>query len=124
MTYILVIEPDVFVAKFVQVNLIARQYSTLLVTDKKAALEIIHTQFPRLVIMDLQSTSEEGFQFLDELGLMPQASSTCAIVFTTWLSPEQLDQCSRYPFVCEILYKPIEARVMMEAIGRLWDQPI
>jgi DNA-binding NtrC family response regulator len=124
MTYILIIEPDAFVAKFVQVNLMARKYSTRVVADKQTALALIRDQFPNLVIMDLQSTDEEGFQFLDKLGEMMAEDFTCAIVFTTWLSPAQLDYCSSYPYVCEILYKPIEARALIDTIGRLWEQPV
>jgi len=124
MKYILVVEHDENVSKFLQVNLLARKYPARFVSDEQTALALIRAESPWLIILDLQSTNDESFIFLDLLGQIVEDNLTCAIVFTTWLSAAQIAYCSLYPYVCEILYKPANATILMNTVKRLWKREI
>jgi diguanylate cyclase (GGDEF)-like protein len=79
---LIVVDDDVDIARFVEVNLTLEGYSVLLAHDGKEALALIEEHQPALAIVDLMMPKVDGLQLTSRLRANPLTSAMPIIMLT------------------------------------------
>jgi diguanylate cyclase (GGDEF)-like protein len=79
---LIVVDDDVDIARFVEVNLTLEGYEVLLAHDGEAALELIESRQPALAVVDLMMPKIDGLELTRRLRANPLTASMPIIMLT------------------------------------------
>jgi diguanylate cyclase (GGDEF)-like protein len=79
---LLVVDDDVDIARFVEVNLTLEGYEVMLAHDGEAALELVEDRQPALAVVDLMMPKIDGLELTRRLRANPLTSSMPIIMLT------------------------------------------
>ena len=69
MSTVLVVDDDVDIARFIEVNLKLEGFDVIVANDGEQALEAINERMPDLVLLDVQMPHKNGFEVLEAIDL-------------------------------------------------------
>lgn len=120
MTHILIVDDSLYQRLLIQKYLKARNHDVLLATTGKEGLEIIASQKPDLVLLDLVMPEMSGLEMLQQL--REQGSEIPVIINTADIQASTYEKCMDLGAVA-ILNKPVDGNVLQETIDQALAPP-
>lgn len=71
---------------------------------------------PDLILLDLNMPLMDGWEFLDELSLLPLTQPICVLVLTSSINPEDRAKAARYATVGGYFAKPLDVGGVMQML--------
>lgn len=91
---ILLVEDDVYVAKFIHKRLIVEGFEVEVLSDGAEALEAIRSkELPDLIITDLRMPKMDGFELLEQIRKIDKASSVPVVILSGTATVEERVEC-------------------------------
>ena len=75
-------------------------------------------KLPDLVLLDLNMPIWDGWDFLDELNKINDLPEICIFIITSSINPLDKDKAKNYKIVKDFLIKPIDEKILLDAIER------
>ena len=94
MAKILLTDDDPVLLKLYSTRLMADGHEVSIANNGEAAIEILKTLTPDLIVADLLMPKLNGFSFLEYVNTLPQCDNTVRIVFSSVVNQEQIDRLS------------------------------
>ena len=110
---ILVVDDDEDIRETLRVILELEDYQVLVASNGREALEVMRTNRPQLILLDLMMPVLDGWEFVKELDKIPKLSDTPILVITAYA-----DRARPVPRSLLTLEKPVDISVLLEAIKR------
>lgn len=85
---ILLVEDDAFFQKFYKFKLAEAGFEVFVGADGLQGLEVLKTQTPDIILLDLIMPNMDGFEFMENLAKLPDKKNIPVLVFST-LSQDQ-----------------------------------
>ena len=120
MTHILVVDDSLYQRLLIQKHLKARNHDVLLAKTGIEGLELVATENPDLVVLDLVMPEMNGLEMLQRL--RDQGSNIPVIINTADIQASTYDKCVQLGAVA-ILNKPIDGDVLQETIAQALTPP-
>ncbi len=92
MSKILIVEDDKFISNAYKIKLEKSGFEIILATDGQEAINILKTQVPDLILLDLVMPIKDGFATLKEIKANPEWSSIPVIVASNLGLTEDIDR--------------------------------
>ena len=113
---ILIVEDNEKNRKLARDVLQVKGYRTIEAETAEAALELVTTQIPQLVLMDIQLPGMNGMQALAKLRTMPATQRIPVIAFTASVMPQDQHQIMAAGFD-GFISKPISVKELVVTIA-------
>ena len=92
MANILLIDDDPVLLKLYSTRLMADGHQVNTVSNGEAAITLLETVIPDLIVVDLLMPKLNGFSFLEYVNTQPQFSRVAKIVFSSVVNEEQIER--------------------------------
>jgi chemosensory pili system protein ChpA (sensor histidine kinase/response regulator) len=89
MAFVLLVEPDIPLAKTYQTALQVAGHEAVTAVTAQAAINQVDQRTPDIIILELQLPAHDGIEFLHELRSYPEWQ-TIPVVLNTYTAPSQL----------------------------------
>ena len=120
MTHILVVDDSLYQRLLIQKHLKARNHDVLLAKTGVEGLDLVATENPDLVVLDLVMPEMSGLEMLQRL--RDQGSNIPVIINTADIQASTYEKCVQLGAVA-ILNKPIDGDVLQETIEQALTPP-
>jgi CheY-like chemotaxis protein len=122
MATILVIDDIPNIRKFIGINLMANGYSVMEADTAIQAMDLLRTNSPSAIILDLALPTMDGWQFLTEISGEPAMSQVPVILITATV----LEELNRDPYefknIVNVLPKPFGPDELLQAVSQALDR--
>jgi CheY-like chemotaxis protein len=115
---ILIVDDEPFVVRIVQTNLKMEGYDVVVATDGEAALQMVHTEQPNLIILDVLLPKMNGWEVLNQLKADAATSHIPVMLLTVIHEMETLEQ-EKMAQAQRLLTKPFEPMDLITAVKQL-----
>ncbi|MFZ4816049.1 MAG: response regulator [Phototrophicaceae bacterium] len=115
---ILIVDDDPLNVEVMQLYLELDHFQVFAVSSGEKALEIVKTQTPDLILMDVRMSGLSGYETCRRLKDNP-ATATIPVLMVTAFSEEQDIQQAIDAGVDDLLFKPINGKIMILRIKSL-----
>jgi PAS domain S-box-containing protein len=99
----------------------SRGYQMLLANNGQAAVDIVKSQKPDLILMDIQMPGMDGLEAMRQIRAIPESSNVPIIALTALAMPGDHEQCLSAG-ANAYLSKPVKLKQLAEAIQQLLNQ--
>lgn len=110
---ILVVESEVTLQTLLDVNLRARGYQSVTVSNPLTGCEKLQMSLPRLIILDISFEDDRAWAFLEKLSIHHAAIP----VLVTTTNPHYVDRALEYCNVRHTVLKPFAIDAVLELVG-------
>ena len=117
MPALLIVEDEANIRRFVAANLSARGYSVVEAGDAEEGLNILRTQFPAVLILDIRLPGMSGWDLLQEMAHDSSISRIPVIVMTASVTNVKFGETS-YTNVVQWLVKPVSVHELIHAVKK------
>lgn len=108
---ILIVDDDKDILSAIKMILELHGYAIESASNGKEALELLHSELPSLILLDLMMPVMDGFEFLQNIESNPKFSNIPVIVMTA--THNKVKKITKYT----TLLKPFNVEVMLDLIG-------
>jgi len=117
---VLIIDDEPDAVTFLTNWLDDKGYDSCSATDGNQGMQVILSEKPDLILMDLRMPNQTGFQLYRELRLK-EAFKHIPVIFVTGLTEFQVfgEECTPLPKPEAFIEKPIDLNALLEAIERI-----
>lgn len=120
---VLVVEDDGMLRNII-VDQLSLEYKTIPAADGQEALELVKTQKPDIVVLDLLLPKLDGFGFLEELRSSPDSelANTKVLVVSNLSDPKSIEKAKKYGILEYYIKSDIQAGVLQNRINRYFTK--
>lgn len=121
---VLIVEDDADIAEFLMIFLRdTTPYQVIQVADAEAALNVLQTVTPQLIVLDYVLSGTSGLAFLDMLRASKGVEHTPVIVMSAGL-PEEIGKRQQVQARSDLVFleKPFEPDALLTLIQRLLEE--
>ncbi len=114
---VLVIDDDEKNLRILNLLIKSFGYSPVTVNDPRIGLDILESDPPALILLDLMMSPMNGLQFLDERRKLPGALNVPVVILSAWkLNDEELAPYA--DSIAGVVIKPVEPARLKEIIAQ------
>ena len=108
-----VLKKNKFAGEIIEFDMATKAISYL--EQKQSEPELL----PEIILLDVRMPEMDGFQFLEQLSLLPQSlkQSCCIVMLSSSLDPYDHDRAEKSPVVKKFLNKPLQKENFEEIIS-------
>lgn len=118
MTRVLLVEDSPDILELLQIELEARGYIVVALSNASAALAAAHHMAPDVIVSDLSMPGMDGFEFIQRIRKMPGLVSVPAIALTGTCLDKDVQTALGFGFTTH-LTKPVEVEELAHRVEQL-----
>ncbi len=119
MSYILIVEDDPHIRRFIRVNLTARGFKVIEVDNGEDALNYIYDDLPVLVLLDIKLPGMSGLDLLGMISQDERYKSLPVVLISAWVKEQAHDIRLTYPQIAAMIPKPLSVDDLLTTVRRI-----
>lgn len=116
MSYILIVEDDPHIRRFIRVNLTARGFKVIEADTGEDALNYIYDDPPILVLLDIMLPGMSGLDLLGMISQDERYKSLPVVLISAWVKEQSSDIRMTYPQVAATIPKPLSVNELVTTV--------
>jgi len=118
-SYILIVEDDPHIRRFIRVNLTARGFKVIEVDNGEDALNYIYDDLPVLVLLDIKLPGMSGLDLLGMISQDERYKSLPVVLISAWVKEQAHDIRLTYPQIAAMIPKPLSVDDLLTTVRRI-----